>query len=153
MNRWRASKSDNPNWPGMSYAFCTAKPRELSELVSCDFDHVYDVSTCRPRDRRLVSAIHAAVYLENPELSTWVITPSGAPGRIGLDEESAANGNTPSIGWLMLREIRRFAPREPEYPIVRAAFGATCRCRLTFHESSDPLRNRGSIEMGARPAG
>ncbi len=38
--RWRASKSDKPYSPAMSYPFCTAKPEEFSELVSRDFESV-----------------------------------------------------------------------------------------------------------------
>src|SRR5678816_1080477 len=53
--RWRASKSDKPYSPAMSYPFCTAKPDEFRELVSRDSDNVYDESNTSPRERRLVA--------------------------------------------------------------------------------------------------
>src|SRR6185503_2472998 len=51
----------------------------------------------------------------------------------------------------MLRAIRRFFPREPKYPAITASSAASCRCRLTFHDRSEALRNRGSTVTGARP--
>ena len=44
----------------------------------------------------------------------WVAPDAKAPGRIGLDAESAGNGRTPPTGWLMLREMRRCVPFEPK---------------------------------------
>src|SRR5262245_48692515 len=59
-NRWRASKSDRPYSPGILLASWIAKPDELSELVSCDFDQVYEASNCSPRNSRCVADIQTA---------------------------------------------------------------------------------------------
>src|SRR5262245_12214027 len=77
--------------------------------------------------------------------------PSSAPGRMGLEDDSAAYGRTPFTGWLRLREIRRSSPREPKYPTIAAKSRAICCCTLTFHDRSDALRNPWSIVAGARP--
>src|SRR5512144_2982955 len=79
--------------------------------------------------------------------------PSGVPGEIGLEADTVAKGRVPFTGWLMLREIRRFVPREPRYPMVMAICGPSCRCTFTFQDCSDAFRNRGSIVAGARPTG
>src|SRR5215471_14927025 len=96
----------------MSFGSWTANPEEFSELVSSDFDRVYEASSCSPRDSRLVNAIQATLYVENPLLSTCVMLPSGVPGRMGLDAETAGNGRTPFTGALILREIRSCDPFE-----------------------------------------
>jgi hypothetical protein len=83
---------------GNVVAILTAIPEELSELVSSDFDQVYEASSCRPRDTRLVNATQAALYREKPLLSTWVMLPRVAPGRIGLEAPTATNGRTPAMG-------------------------------------------------------
>src|SRR5579872_3303938 len=97
----------------MSLGSWIAKPFELSELVSSDFERVYDASTWSPLDRRFVTAIQAPLYVENPSLVTSMMLPSGVPGRIELDADTAAYGRTPLTGALMLRVIRRFAPVDP----------------------------------------
>ena len=53
----------------------------------------------------------------------------------------------------MLREIRRFVPREPKYPTVAARSRASCRCTFTFHDCSEAFRNRGSTVDRREPGG
>src|SRR5215471_17570490 len=137
----------------MSFGSWTANPEEFSELVSSDFDRVYEASSCSPRDSRLVNAIQAPLYVENPLLSTCVMLPSGVPGRIGLDIDTAGNGRTPSTGALRLREIRKRDPLEPRYPTVTDASRPIWRCTFTFHDCSAALRKLGSMVAGARPLG
>src|SRR5688500_960454 len=78
---------------------------------------------------------------------------SGAPGRIGLERETAGNGRTPPTGWFRLREIRRSRPREPMYATIAATSQARSRWMFTFHDRIEALRNRGSTVTGDSPIG
>jgi len=60
-NRCRASKSERPYSFEMLLASWMAKPDELSEFVSSDFDQVYEASNWNPRESRFVTAAHAAL--------------------------------------------------------------------------------------------
>src|SRR5262245_4163870 len=72
---------------------------------------------------------------------------------MGLNRLTDGNGGTPFTGWLMLREMRRFAPRDPKYPTIAERSRAICRCTLTFHDRIDAFSNHGSIVTGARRTG
>ena len=75
-------------------------------------------------------------------LSTCVMLPSVAPGRIGLAADSAGNGRTPFTGWLRLREMRRFGAARSEVADGRGEVAG----QLALHVDV-PRAQRGVAEL------
>src|SRR5262249_30087313 len=135
--RWRVSKSDGASLSAMSRLFCSeplfAAPVLSYELVSVDFDNVYEPASCSPFDNLRSAVPQNPLWGDQPVVAIWRMLPSAAPGRIGLVADSGVYGRTVPPGvvsWLMFTGMRWRSPYEPKYPTMRPV-PANSRSTLT----------------------